>query len=144
MPKYKVKSPLSHDGEDYKIGDTVEMTAEQAAPLLGHALARPGEELTEKQVAQGVSAVESEAARLVELREQLTAERLELRNAQEQLASARDSLDAERDRLSSEQQELQKALELLAADQGELEAGRKQLVADRAEFDKAVKAGSKK
>ena len=144
MPKYKVKSPLSHDGKDYKIGDTVEMTAEQADPLLGHSLARPGEELTEKQVAQGVSALEGEAARLVELREQLTAERLELRNAQEQLASDRDSLEAERDQLSSEQQALQKAQEQLAADQGELEAGRKQLADDRAELDKAIKAASKK
>lgn len=92
MPKYKVKSPLSHDGKDHKIGATVEMTEEQAQPLLGHTLALPGEDLTEKQVAQGVLAVQSAAIELAEAREQLAAEQLELRQAQEQLATDRAEL----------------------------------------------------
>lgn len=116
MPKYKVKSPLSHDGKDHKIGASVEMTEEQAKPLLGHTLALPGEDLTEKQVVQGAIALEGEAFRLAEVREQLTAEQLALQSDQEQLALG----------------------------QAELETGRQQLAADRADFDKAAKAAAKK
>lgn len=116
MQKYKVKSPLSFNNKDYKIGSFVEMTEEEAEPLLGHTLALPGEELTEKQVAYGVSAIEDEAARLVELGQQLA--------------------DRERD--------LQDGFDKLAKDQDELEAGRRQLASDLAEFEKAsVKAAKK-
>lgn len=123
MPKYKVKSPLSHDNKDYAIGATVEMTEEQAQPLLGHTLARPGEELTEKQVSQGVSAVETEAARLAELREELVGWKGELDAAYQQLQA-----DAQK----------------LTQDQAELAAGREQLAADRADFEKTAKAAAKK
>lgn len=33
---YEVVSPLNHDGEDYAIGDQVELSDLHAAPLLGH------------------------------------------------------------------------------------------------------------
>lgn len=33
---YTVKSPLEHDGVMYENGDQVELTADQAQPLLGH------------------------------------------------------------------------------------------------------------
>lgn len=33
---YEVTSPLNHDGDVYAIGDQVELTEAQAAPLLGH------------------------------------------------------------------------------------------------------------
>jgi len=33
---YDVISPLSYDHDDYAVGDQVELTDEQAAPLLGH------------------------------------------------------------------------------------------------------------
>lgn len=33
---YEVVSPLSHDGEDYAVGDDVVLTPEQAAPLVPH------------------------------------------------------------------------------------------------------------
>lgn len=115
MPKYKVKSALSHDGKEYKIGSQVEMTEEQAEALLGHTLARLGEELTEKQVAQGASAVEAAAAELTEQREQLIAWEAELKAAAEKLAQ----------------------------DQADLAAGREQLAADRAEFEKTAKAAKK-
>jgi len=37
MPTYKVSRPLlRHDGEEYEGGDTVEMTGQQAAPLLSY------------------------------------------------------------------------------------------------------------
>lgn len=32
--KYKVLQPLSHDGESYVLGDEVELTEKQAAPLI--------------------------------------------------------------------------------------------------------------
>lgn len=32
--QYNVKEPLKHDGKDYAIGGTIDLTAEQAAPLL--------------------------------------------------------------------------------------------------------------
>ncbi len=35
---YEVISPLSHDLEDYAIGDTVALTDDQAKPLLGRAV----------------------------------------------------------------------------------------------------------
>ena len=35
MPKYTVKSPLSHDGKDYPIGSLVEMDEKVAAQLVG-------------------------------------------------------------------------------------------------------------
>lgn len=116
MPKYKVKSPLQHDGKDYKIGSQIDMAEEEAEPLLGHTLARPGEELTDKQVAQGATAVEAEAARLVELREQLAGHERELQAGFDELAKGRE----------------------------ELEAGRAQLAADRAEFEKSTKGAGKK
>lgn len=35
MPKHKVlMGPLSHDGQKFDEGDTVELTSEQAAPLV--------------------------------------------------------------------------------------------------------------
>ncbi len=34
MPLYDVKEPLKHDGERLSLGDTVEMSAKAAAPLL--------------------------------------------------------------------------------------------------------------
>ena len=34
MPKYPVKSPLKHDGNDYAEGDTVEMKAAAAKELI--------------------------------------------------------------------------------------------------------------
>jgi hypothetical protein len=116
MPKYKVKSPLNHNNEEFKIGSTVEMTEEQAKPLLGGALALPGEELTAKEVAQGVQAVESEAAALSELRAQITAEQLALDKAQAQLAQDRADFAVAQDKLAT----------------------------DRAEFDKATKSAAKK
>jgi len=122
MPKYKVKSPLNHDGKDYKIGGEVTITEEQAEPLLGHTLVRPGEVLDQKQVAQGVAAVESEALRLQELREQLTAEQLELQAAQKKLAE--------------DQALALTGIELLKTD-------REQLDADRAAFEKEKKAATK-
>lgn len=33
---YEVTSPLNHDGEDYAIGDQVELTEAQAEPMLAH------------------------------------------------------------------------------------------------------------
>ncbi len=33
MPKYKVKSPLHHDGKAYSIGQTVELDADTAAGM---------------------------------------------------------------------------------------------------------------
>jgi hypothetical protein len=37
MPTYEVSRPLlRHDGEEYKAGDTVEMTGQQAVPLLSY------------------------------------------------------------------------------------------------------------
>jgi len=37
MPTYKVSRPLlRHDGEEHEEGDTVEMTGQQAAPLLSY------------------------------------------------------------------------------------------------------------
>lgn len=33
---YEVLSPLEHDGVRYAIGERVQLTAAQAAPLLGH------------------------------------------------------------------------------------------------------------
>jgi hypothetical protein len=33
---YEVTSPLNHDGEDYAIGDQVELTDAQAEPMLAH------------------------------------------------------------------------------------------------------------
>lgn len=116
MPKYTVKSALQHDGKDYKIGSSIEMTEEQAAPLLGHTLARPGEDLTQKQVAQGVTAVEAAAAELEQRRDELVAWQAELKEAEEKLTQG------------------------LA----ELDAGRQQLAADRAEFEKSTKAAGKK
>ncbi len=116
MPKYKVKSPLNHNNEEFKIGATVEMTEEQAKPLLGGALALPGEDLTAKDVAQGVLAVESEAAALAELRAQITAEELALEKARAQLTQ----------------------------DQAELAVAQDKLATDRAEFDKATKSAAKK
>lgn len=89
MPKYKVKSPLNHDQKDYKIGSAIELTDEQAAPLLGHTLALPGEELTEKQLAQGAAAVQDAAAELAEGRADLAAGELALKQAQEAFAAER-------------------------------------------------------
>lgn len=129
MPKYTVKSPLNHDNKDYAIGDKVEMSEKQAEPLFGHTLARPGESLTEKQVAQGVSAVEAEATRLVEQREQLVDWEQKLTAAQE--------------KLTRDQAELEAGRQQLAADQAALETDRQQLAADRADFEKAAKAGKK-
>lgn len=116
MPKYKVKSPLNHDNQDYKIGETIELTEKQAEPLLGHTLALPGEELTAKQVEQGVAAVENAARDLAEMREQLETEKAELRQAQD----------------------------LFVRDVEKLNADREQLATDRAELDKAIKAAAKK
>lgn len=144
MPKFKVKSPLSHDGKDYQIGDMLEVSEEAAAPLLGHTLAKPGEELTEKKPAQGAVAVDGEAERLAELRQIIAAEQDALRTAQEQLAAAQDALQAEREQLTAQRRDLQQAQEQLAAAQAELDAGRQQLAADRAEFEKAVAKANKK
>ncbi len=33
--RYKVLSPLRHDGDNYAVDETVELTEKQAAPLLG-------------------------------------------------------------------------------------------------------------
>lgn len=33
---YEVVSPLDHDGDHYAVGDTVDLTEAQAAPLLGN------------------------------------------------------------------------------------------------------------
>lgn len=33
---YEVTSPLKHDGVDYAVGEGIELTEAQAAPLLGH------------------------------------------------------------------------------------------------------------
>lgn len=33
---YRVVSPLNHDGERYQVGAEVQLSADQAAPLLGH------------------------------------------------------------------------------------------------------------
>jgi len=35
---YRVISPLSHDGVLYEIDESIELTEQQAAPLLGHTL----------------------------------------------------------------------------------------------------------
>jgi hypothetical protein len=116
MPKYKVKSPLNHNNEEFKIGSTVEMTEEQAKPLLGGALALPGEDLTAKEVAQGVQAVEAEAAALSELRVQITSEQLALEKSRAQLAQ----------------------------DQADLAVAQDKLLTDSAEVDKQSKGGAKK
>jgi len=34
MAKYKVKEALSHNGENYLPGDTIEMSAKEATPLI--------------------------------------------------------------------------------------------------------------
>ena len=39
---YVVISPLNHDGDVYAIGDEAELTDAQAAPLLGHTVAKDG------------------------------------------------------------------------------------------------------
>lgn len=111
---YKVKSPLNHDGQDYPIGATVSMTEKQAEPLLGGALARPGEDLTSNDVAQGVQAVQAEAAHLVEVREQLTEEQLALDEALRKLASDRADLATAQEKLSADRQELDKQLKATA------------------------------
>lgn len=89
MPKYKVKSALQHDSKDYAVGSQIELTEEQAAPLLGHTLARPGEELTEKQVAQGATAIEAAAAELTKQREELVAWQADLKAREDKLANER-------------------------------------------------------
>ncbi len=33
MPKFKVLSPIKHDGEEYAPGETIELTAKQAAAM---------------------------------------------------------------------------------------------------------------
>lgn len=33
MAAFIVKTPVNHDGEDYKVGDPIELTAKLAAPL---------------------------------------------------------------------------------------------------------------
>lgn len=33
---YRVISPLNHNHQNYMVGDTVELTGSEAAPLLGH------------------------------------------------------------------------------------------------------------
>lgn len=33
MPKYLVKSPLRHDGQDYEPGETVDLTKKQAEAM---------------------------------------------------------------------------------------------------------------
>lgn len=94
MPKYKVKSPLSHDGEDFKIGATVEMSEKQAQPLLGHTLMLPGEELTEKQIGQAVLTIESEAHRLAEERSQLAEEQTALSQERAAFAAQKAAFEA--------------------------------------------------
>jgi len=46
MPKYKVIEPLNHDQQEFAPGDTVEITAELAAPL--QAVGVIGEAIKEK------------------------------------------------------------------------------------------------
>lgn len=130
MPKFKVKSPLNHDGKDYKVGEQIDLSDEAAAPLLGHTLALPGEDVVQKKPVQVVAASDGEAERLAELREQLTADQA--------------ALQADREQLAAEQQELQRAQEQLAVAQQELDSGVKKLAADRAEFDKTVASARKK
>lgn len=43
MGAYVVMSPLNHDQLDYAIGDEIWLTADQAAPLLGGAVALPAQ-----------------------------------------------------------------------------------------------------
>lgn len=96
MPKYKVISPLDHNGEPYPIGSTVDMSEKQAETLLGHTLALPGQSLDEKQVAQGVKAVQEEAMRLDQARDQLTEEQVALKEAQDKLDADRKQFEADR------------------------------------------------
>lgn len=133
MPKFKVKSPLSHDGKDYNIGDSIDMSDEAAAPLLGHTLAKPHEDVMEKKPAQDTAATDGEAARLAELRQNLAAEQEALRIAQEQLVQDQVALAAERDLLAAKQQQLRQ-------DQTELAAAQEKLAADRADLEKTAKA----
>lgn len=137
MPKFKVKSPLSHDGKEYKIGDPIDMSDEAAAPLLGHTLAMPGEDVAQKKPSQVAAAVDGEADRLAELHENLTA-------GQEQLVADRSALQADREQLANQQLDLQQAQEQLAAAQAELDAGVTKLAADRTEFEKNVAKANKK
>lgn len=37
--RYEVVSPLRHDGEPYAVGDEIDLSEAQAAPLLGHTVA---------------------------------------------------------------------------------------------------------
>lgn len=46
--KYIVISQLEHDGETYGVGEPVEMTEEQAKPLLGNTLQAVAEAAEEK------------------------------------------------------------------------------------------------
>lgn len=41
MPGYRVKTPLEHDGARYETGAAVELTEEQAAPLLAAGAVEP-------------------------------------------------------------------------------------------------------
>lgn len=123
MPKYKVKSPLTHDGADYAIGASVEMNEKQAEPMLGSVLCVPGQDLTGKEVSQGVVAVQAEAIELAELREQLNAEQLALEAALADLAEKTTALEAA---------------------QSELKAAQDKLAVDVAAHDKAVKANAAK
>jgi len=47
MAKYIVKSPLNHDGKLYELGKTIELTEEQAEPLLAVKTIEPSQ-TTEK------------------------------------------------------------------------------------------------
>lgn len=49
MAKYIVKSPLNHDGKLYEMSKTIELTEEQAAPLLAvKAIEPPSAQTPEK------------------------------------------------------------------------------------------------
>ncbi len=94
MPKFKIKSPLEHNGELYPIGSTIDLDEKTAAPLMGHTLVLPGEELTAKDVAQGIAAVEGEAERLADLGKELEAREKALKAEEDKLAAAQADLAA--------------------------------------------------
>lgn len=48
MPSYIVQSPLDHDQKRYMPGSTVELTEEQAAPLLAAAVVEAATEKKKK------------------------------------------------------------------------------------------------
>lgn len=87
--RYVVKSPLEHNQEKFNIGDTVQLTEKEAAPLLGHTVLPPGEALKDAAVV-GVHAesLQQASADLQAERDALAKERAEFEKQKADAAKA--------------------------------------------------------